>query len=52
VHIIAVLQLVKQKGTAAEVKEAFAVLVKVRKEMNLLFNFPEDETPAKKESRK
>ncbi len=34
VHIIAVLQLVEQKGTAAEVKEAFAALVKVRKEMS------------------
>jgi hypothetical protein len=52
VHIIAVLRLVEQKGTAAEVKEAFAALVKVRKEMNPLFNFPEDETPAEKESGK
>jgi hypothetical protein len=29
VHIIAVLRLVEQKGTADEVKEAFAALVKV-----------------------
>jgi hypothetical protein len=52
IHIIAVLRLVEQKGTAAEVKEAFAVLVKVRKEMSPIFNFPEDKTVAKKEARK
>jgi hypothetical protein len=52
VHVISVLQLVEQKGTAAEVKEAFAALVKVRKEMSPFFNFHEDETPAEKEARK
>ncbi len=52
VHVIAILQLVEQKGTAAEVKEAFAALVKVRKEMSPFFNLPEDETPAEKEARK
>ncbi len=52
VHVIAVLRLVEQKGTAAEVKEALAMLVKVRKEMSPFFNFPEDKTPAKKEARK
>jgi hypothetical protein len=52
VHVIAVLRLVEQKGTAAKVNEAFAALVAVRKEMSPLFNFPEDETPAKKEARK
>jgi hypothetical protein len=41
VHVIAVLRLVEQKGTAAEMKEAFAALVKVRKEMSPFFNFPE-----------
>jgi hypothetical protein len=51
-HIIAVLQLVEQKGTAAKVKEAFAALVKVRKEMSPFFNFPKDETVAKKKARK
>jgi hypothetical protein len=51
VHAIAILQLVEQQGTAAEVKEAFAALVKVRKDMSPFFNFPEDETPAKKEAR-
>jgi hypothetical protein len=30
VHVIAVMRLIKQKGTAAEVKEAFAALVEVR----------------------
>ncbi len=33
-------------------KEAFAALVKVRKEMSPFFNFSEDETPAEKEARK
>jgi hypothetical protein len=51
VHIIAVLRLVKQKGTAAEVKKAFAASVKVRKEMSPFFNFPEDKTVAKEEAR-
>ena len=50
VHVIAVLRLIEQKGTAAEVKEALAVLVKVRKEMSPFFNFPEDKTPAEKEA--
>ena len=52
IHIIAVLQLVKQKGTAAKVKKAFSVLVKGRKEMSPFFNFPEDKSTAKKEARK
>jgi hypothetical protein len=52
VHVIAVLQLVEQKGTSAKVKEAFAALVAVRREMSPYFNFPEDETPAAKETRK
>jgi hypothetical protein len=51
VHIIAILRLVEQKGTAAKAKEAFAALVKVRKEMSPFFNFPEDETVAKKKAR-
>jgi hypothetical protein len=52
VHVIAVLQLIEQKGTATEVKEAFAMLVTVGKEMSPFFNFPEDETVTKKEARK
>jgi hypothetical protein len=52
VHVITILRLVEQKGTAAKVKEAFVGLVKVRKEMSPFFNFPEDETVAKKEARK
>jgi hypothetical protein len=52
VHIIAVLHLVKQKGTAAKVQEAFAVLVATRKELSPFFNFPEDKTVAAKEARK
>jgi hypothetical protein len=52
VHVIAILRLVEQKGTATEVKEAFAALVAVQREMSPYFNFPEDETPAAKEARK
>ncbi len=52
VRIIAVLCLVEQKGTAAEVKEAFTAVVAVRREMSPFFNFPEDETVATKEARK
>ncbi len=33
-------------------KEAFAALVKVRKEMSPFFNFPEDKTLAEKEVKK
>jgi hypothetical protein len=40
VHIIIVLQLVEQKGTAAKVKEAFAALVKVRTGDEPLLQFP------------
>jgi hypothetical protein len=35
VQVIAILHLVDQKGTAAEVQEAFATLVAVRKEMSI-----------------
>jgi hypothetical protein len=52
VHIIAVLRLVEQKGTAAEVKEAFAALVVVRKEMSTHFESPDDKNVAEKEVRK
>jgi hypothetical protein len=52
IHVIAVLCLVKQKGTAAKVKEAFIALVAVRKEMSPLFEFPDNETATKKEARK
>jgi hypothetical protein len=52
VHIIAVMHLIKQKGTAAEVKESFAALVAVRKEKSPLFNFPDNETAAEEELQK
>jgi hypothetical protein len=52
VPIITVLRLVEQKGTAAKVKEAFEALVAVRKEMNPLFEFPNNKTATKKEARK
>jgi hypothetical protein len=52
VHVIAILCLVKQRGTAAEVKEAFAAFVAVRKEISPLHKFPDDETATEKEARK
>jgi hypothetical protein len=52
VHVITILRLVEQKGTAAEVKEAFTALVALREEMSPFFNFPEDETVAKKKQEK
>ncbi len=52
VHLIAILHLVEQKGTAAEVKEAFTALVAVGKEMSPSFSFPEDKTVAVKEAGK
>ncbi len=47
VHVIAVLHLVKQNGTAAEVKEAFTAVVAVGKEMNPFFckRSKNEETP-------
>ncbi len=42
IHIITILHLVKQKGTAAEFKEALAAFVPVRKEMSPLLDVPED----------
>ncbi len=50
VHIITILHLVEQKGTAAEVKEAFAAFVAVGKEMSPLLEFPDDETTTEKEA--
>jgi hypothetical protein len=52
VHVIAVLHLVEQKGTAAKVQEAYAALITIRKEMSPFFNFPEDKTMVTKEARK
>ncbi len=52
IHIIAVMRMIKQKGTAADVKEAFAALVEVRKEMSPLFNFPDNKTASKKHNQK
>jgi hypothetical protein len=40
VHVIAILRLIEQKGTAAEVKKAFEALVKVGKEMSPFFKLP------------
>jgi hypothetical protein len=51
IHVIAILRLVKQKGTAAGVKESFAAFITVRKEMSPLLEFPDDKTVSKKEAR-
>jgi hypothetical protein len=52
VHVIAILCMVEQKGTAAKVKEAFAAFVAVRKEISPLIKFPDDKTATEKEARK
>ncbi len=52
VHVIAILYLVKQKGTADKVKEAFAAFVAVRKEISPLLEFPDDKTATEKKSKK
>jgi hypothetical protein len=52
VHVFAILPLVEQKRAAAKIKEAFAALVAIKKEMSPYFNFPDDKTLAKKEARK
>jgi hypothetical protein len=52
VHVITILHLGEQKGTANKVKEAFAAFVAVRKEMSPLLKFPDDETVTEKEARK
>jgi hypothetical protein len=51
-HVIAILHLIEQKGTAAKVKEAFTAFVAVRKEMSPLLKFPDVKTATKKEARK
>ncbi len=52
VQVITILRLVKQKGTATKVKEAFVALVAVRKEMSPLLEFPDNENTTKNEGRK
>jgi hypothetical protein len=52
IHIITVLRLVEQKGTAAKVKEAFTALIAVRKEMSPLFEFPDNKTRPRKKQEK
>ncbi len=52
VHVITVLYLVKQKGTAAKVKKAFEALVAIRKKMNPQFEFPNNKIATEKEARK
>ncbi len=49
VHVIPVLLIIKQKGMASEIKVAWEVVVKVRREMKPYFLFPEDKTEAMKE---
>jgi hypothetical protein len=46
VHIIAILQIIEQKGMASDIKVAWEAIVKVRREMKPYFQFPEDKTEA------
>jgi hypothetical protein len=52
IHVITILHLVEQKGTAAKVKEDFTAFVAVRKEISPLHEFPDDKTATEKEARK
>jgi hypothetical protein len=52
IHVIAVLRIIKQKGTEQDVKKAFEVLVVVRREMKPLLEFPDNETDSEKEEHK
>ena len=49
IHVIAILGIIKQKGTASEIKVAWDAIIKVRREMKPYFLFPEDKTKAAKE---
>jgi hypothetical protein len=49
IHIIAVLRIIEQKGMKTDVSKAIQALVEARKEMKPLFEFPEDDTEAKKQ---
>jgi hypothetical protein len=49
VHVIAVLQIIEQKGMETDVRKAFQALVAVRREMKPLFDFPDDKTEAEKQ---
>jgi hypothetical protein len=49
VHVIAVLQIIEEKGLASEIKEAWDAILEVRREMKPYFQFPKDETEAAKE---
>ncbi len=50
VHFIAILHLVKQKGTASKAKEASTAFLAVRNEISLLLKFPDDKTVTEKEA--
>jgi hypothetical protein len=52
VHIIAIMHLIEQKGTAQDVEKAFEVLVEVRREMQPLLKFPDNKTESEKEEHK
>jgi hypothetical protein len=52
IYDIAVMHLIKQKGTAQDVKKAFEVLVEVRRELQPLLEVPDNKTEIAKEERK
>jgi hypothetical protein len=49
VHVIAVLQIIKKKGLASEIKVTRDAILEVRRVMKPYFEFPKDETEAVKE---
>jgi hypothetical protein len=49
VHVIAVMCLIDQKGMDQDVKKAFEVLVEVRRELQPLLEFTDNETETTKE---
>jgi hypothetical protein len=51
VHVIAILQTIKKKGLASEIKVAWDDILEVRREMKPYFQFPEGKTEAAKSRR-
>ncbi len=48
-HIIAVLQIIEQKGIKTDIRKAFQALIEVRREMKPHFKFPDDKIEAKRQ---
>jgi hypothetical protein len=52
VHVIAIKRLLEQKGTTQDVGKAFQVLVKMRKQLELLLETPEGNRKSKKDEQR